>query len=112
MEQYFEESLLRISKEKNKICTLLGDYNVELSQVGSHSDTWDLYDLLSANGFKPLIMQSTRVTSKPAILIDNIFVNDIETRPTGGNIITSISDHFPQFCMLNIFQQEVKKTIW
>ena len=83
IEQYFEDALIKVSKEKNKICTLLGDYNVDLLQVGTHSDTCDFYDLLSANGFKPLIMQPTRVTSKTATLIDNIFVNDIETRSTG-----------------------------
>ncbi len=47
IEQYFEDALIKVSKEKNKICTLLGDYNVDLLQVGTHSDTCDFYDLLS-----------------------------------------------------------------
>ena len=50
-------------------------------------------------------MQPTRVTSEGATLIDNIFVNNIETRSTGGNITTSISDHFSQFSFMDIFNK-------
>ena len=34
------------------------------------------------------------------MLIDNIFVNTPEQVPSSGNIISDISDHFSQFCIL------------
>ena len=105
IENFLEELLTNISKEKNKKCTILGDFNADLLKIGDHSETCDFYDILSSFGYKPLIMQPTRVTSKTATLIDNIFVNDIETRSSGGNITTSISDHFSQFCLMDIFDK-------
>ena len=49
-------------------------------------------------------MQPTRVTSKTATLIDNIFINDISWHSLGGNVTSSISDHFLQFSQTDIFQ--------
>ena len=63
------------------------------------------YDLVSAHGFRPLILQPTRVGSKSATLIDNIFINDISCFSTGGNITHSISDHFLQFAQIDIFEK-------
>ena len=54
-------------------------------------------------------MQPTRVTSETATLIDNIFVNDIQTRSSGGNITTSISDHSPEFSFIDIFDKPKQK---
>ena len=95
------------------ICTLLGDLNVDLLQVDTDIECCDYYDdLLASPGFKPLIMQPTRVMTRSngtsATLIDNIFVNDIETRSVGGNITTSLSDHFPQFSILDILEGKHK----
>ena len=56
-------------------------------------------------------MQPTRVTSVTATLIDNIFVNDIETRSSGGNITSSISDHFSQFCFMDIFNKPKQRKV-
>ena len=44
-------------------------------------------------------------------MIHNIFVNDISCRSEGGNITSSISDHFCQFTLLDIFQHEPSKKI-
>ena len=83
----------------------MGDLNADLLKIDTHSDTCEFYELMSSFGFKPLIMQPTRVTSRSATIIDNIFVNDIEARSIGGNITTSIADHFPQFTFLNLFDK-------
>ena len=78
----------------------MGDYNIDLLKVESDNDTCDFYDLLSSNGFRPLILQPTRMTVRDgklsATLIDNIFVNDLDTRSIGGNLTVSISGPFPQ----------------
>ena len=82
---------------------LLGDFNVNLLDYSKHSDISEYYDNLSSSGFRPLILQPTRVTSKSSTLIDNIFINNLTCFSNGGNIVTSISDHYMQFCKLDIF---------
>ena len=86
----------------------MGDFNIDLLKYDSDVSTSDFYDILSSHGYRPLIMQPTRVTSHSATLIDNIFINDLETYSIGGNITASISDHFPQFSSINIFDKPVK----
>ena len=58
-ENYFEEALKNFSKDKNKIFALMGDFNVDLVKVQTHSETCDFCDLLSSNGFRSLILQWT-----------------------------------------------------
>ena len=87
----------------------MGDFNIDLLKIDSHNETCKFYDILSANGFRPLILQPTRVTLSSATLIDNIFINSMETESIGGNITTSISDHFPQFCSLDILKKPSSK---
>ena len=106
---FLDDTLITIGKEKNKICTLLGDFNVDLLKADVDIHTTNFVDLLYSNGFRPLILQPSRVTSGSATLIDNIYINDLEASSYGGNITSSISDHFPQFCTLNIFEK-VSKT--
>ena len=87
----------------------MGDFNIDLLKYDSQTSSSDFYDVLSSYGYRPLIMQPTRVTSHSATLIDNIFINDLETQSFGGNITASISDHFPQFSQINIFDKPLKK---
>ena len=86
----------------------MGDFNIDLLKYDTDNCSSDFYDLLSSYGYRPLIMQPTRVTSHSATLIDNIFVNDLEAQSLGGNITATISDHFPQFSQLNIFDKHNK----
>ena len=60
---------------------------------------------ISSFSFRPLVLQPSRVTSKSFTLIDNIFTNDMSCFSSGGNITSSISDHFAQFCQLDIFEK-------
>ena len=107
-EELLKKTLVQISKEKSKICILLGDWNANLLDYENHKDTEDFYEILSSYSFQPLILQPTRVNRGSATLIDNIFINDLTISSNGGNIVTSISDHFPQFCSLNIFRETQK----
>ena len=43
-----------------------------------------------------------------ATLIDNNFINEMATKSKGGNLVTSISDHFSQFSSLDIFPEKRK----
>ena len=100
---FFENTMIKISNEKKK-CALLGDFNIDLLKTESDDKTSEFYNFLSGFGFRPLILQPTRVQtttrSTSASLIDNIFVNDFENISTGGNITATISDHFSQFCSI------------
>ena len=62
---------------------------------------------MTAESFRPLILQPTRVTATTATLIDNIFINDMTVSSTGGNITTTISDHFSQFAALNLEPKKI-----
>ena len=102
--EYFEKALNIVSKQNNKICALMGDFNVDLIKYTSEAKTGDFYDLLCSHSFRPLILQPTRVTSRTSTLIDNIFINDVSCYSSGGNLTSSISDHFLQFAQTDIFE--------
>ena len=82
----------------------LGDFNMDFAKYRSHAETSGFYDLLSSHGYRPLILQPTRVTSTSATLIDNIFINDMSCHSTGGNITSFVSGHYFQFSQLDIFE--------
>ena len=49
----------------------------------------------------PQITLPTRITEKTATLTDNILINNSVLNCISGNITTSISDHLPQFIVLD-----------
>ena len=44
--------------------------------------------------YKPTLVHNTSAT-----LIDNIFTNDLEQFFVSGNIVSDLTDRFPQFCI-------------
>ena len=99
----------RIRRE-NKTCYLLGDYNIDILNYASHVHTAQFVDMMSSNGFLPLITRPSRVTATSATLIDNIFTNDIGdiNHSVQGLFITDISDHFPVFHIAKQMEIEEK----
>ena len=63
---------------ENKICYLLGDYNINILNYASHVHIVQFVDMMSSSGFLPLITRPTRVTATSSTLIDNIFTNYLE----------------------------------
>ena len=57
----------------------------------------------------PTIDKPTRVHKNSASLIDNIFVNNPEQVLISGNLITDVSDHFSQFCILTSTRDKIKR---
>ena len=104
IENFLRKALQYITKS-NKKCIFAGDFNVDLIKYGENNCVDVFYDELSSHGFRPLILQPTRVTSSSLSLIDNIFTNYIVSLASGGNLITSISDHFSQFSQLDLFDK-------
>ncbi|KAK2185770.1 hypothetical protein NP493_224g01010 [Ridgeia piscesae] len=50
-------------------------------------------------GLCPLITKPSRITDITAMLIDNIFTNELQFQVNGGLLITDISDHLPVFAI-------------
>ena len=102
--------LYKIRKE-NKICYLLGDFNINLLNHDTHNLTGEFYDLMTSNSFLPLITRPTRITATSATLIDNIFSNYLEncSHSMQGLMVTDISDHYPIF---HVNRQVKAKFTW
>ena len=87
----------------------MGDFNVYLLKIDQHEESNLFYNVLTVNDFRPLILQPTNNQQRTsATLIDNIFINVMATKSKGGNLVTSISDHFSQFSSLDIFPEKRK----
>ena len=87
---------------ENKYCTIVGDFNIDLLN-SSHSTTEEFLNILETNFFNPHILQPTRITYHSATLIDNIFFNSITHHTISGNIIYDLTDHLPNFLIINKF---------
>ena len=88
--------LSQISRE-NKICYLMGDYNINILNNEVHSQTSDFIDLMYSYSLVPLINRPSGITNNPATLIDNIFSNNLHDlhKSTQAILVTHISDHLP-----------------
>ena len=52
---------------------------------------------------RPSILQPSRyLSSERPILIDNIFINSLNFNISSGNLMSKISDHMPNFTILNL----------
>ena len=89
--------MAKISKE-NKLCYIMGDFNLDLFNCHSHLFVTEFLDIMYSNMFFPLITRLTRVTSNTATLIDIIFTNRLDNYSFSGLLFTDISDHLPIFC--------------
>ena len=89
----------------NKLVFIMGDFDINLLNYDSRMPANDFVNFFSANNILPTIHYPSRVFNQSeSSVIDNIFTNVIENL-TCGNILTQISDHFPQF-------MDMKKLLW
>ena len=93
--QQFNELMPKISRE-NKICYIMGDFNLELMNHQSSSENGEFLDSVYSNMFHPLISRPTRITSYTATLIDNIFTNNFHNHTTSGLLFNDLSDYLPR----------------
>ena len=64
--KYFNDKMsipFRDLRKENKICYLIGDFNINLLNHDSHCLTCDFYDLMTSNSSLPLISRPTRITA-------------------------------------------------
>ena len=95
----FNELTEKILRE-NKICYLLGDFNINLLIFNDHSQTNEFLDSLFSNLMFPMINRPTKITCLSASLIDNIFTNNFDNRVVNGLLFADISDHLPIFSIM------------
>ena len=93
-------SILQKTQKENKTLFIMGDFNINLLNYQSHSETNDFINLMVSHYLLPHILHPTRVTDHSATIIDNIFTNNAESDTISGNILSQISDHFPQFLIM------------
>ena len=101
------ELLQNILREKKQII-IADDFNYDLSYTKNERIN-DFVEIMYENLCQPCIMQLTRIVDrqKPS-LIDNIFISTIES-PVSGNLIDKISDHFPNFIIIENIQKKKEK---
>ena len=85
---------------EGKFCLLMGDFNINLLNYDSHSETEDFVNTLGSYAFHPQILKPTRITYHSATSIDNIFFNSLEHYAISGNIVCGITDHLPNFLII------------
>ena len=79
---------------------IMGDFNVNVLNYDSHTPTNDFVDAFFSKNILPCINHPTRIYGQSSTIIDNIFTNNIDSNIICGNILTHISEHFPQFLIL------------
>ena len=101
----FLSPLLNKISSENKFLVLMGDFNINLLHCDKSLPNANFLDTFGAYHMLPQITLPTRITSQSNTLIDNIFISDTSLSTSSGNLMVGISDHLPQFLLLN---QKVK----
>ena len=90
-------NILSLISKGNKHCYVMGDFNLDLLQYNHHVPTQEFIDSLFLHAFLPPISNPTRLTSYSAMLIDNIFTNNLAHSVFSGIILNDLFDHLPAF---------------
>ena len=86
----------------NKQVFILGDFNVNLLNYNHNTSVTNYVNSLLSKQFLPYIIHPSHVSEYSSTLIDNIFSNIIDNVTLSGNILTQITDHFPQFLIIKV----------
>ena len=76
---------------------LVGDYNINVLDHETNSETGNFLSILFANTLLPVISKPTRYGEQSLTLIDNIITNIYNEKNVAGIILKDISDHLPIF---------------
>ena len=99
-QMYLNETFNKI-RNKNKLMTIVGDFNYNLLNHETDTQVNDFIQIMLSNFCQPHFIQLTRIVdnAKPS-LVDNIFFNSVKYETKSGNIMSKISDHMPNFIIL------------
>jgi hypothetical protein len=97
------ERNLDIIVKENKLCIICGDININLLQQNL-ADVKNYTNALLSHNFIPTVTLPTRITDHSVTLLDHINVfkplRDIGKITECGNLFFDISDHLPNFIIL------------
>ena len=103
--QLIETPLSKLNRGKHP-CIFLGDTNIDILKIKASSAVGDYLDCLISNNFLPTLLFPTRVTRTSSTLIDHISYFDPDhsarNKINSGSIVCDISDHYPNFFLMNI----------
>ena len=94
----------------NKIKIICGDSNYNLLNHEYNNYIKNFVDIIYSHFFQPCITEPTRILgrNKPC-LINDIFISTCTKSLNAGNIINKISDHLPNFLIIqNLKEQRLK----
>ena len=102
LDQFIEEFTLVAHnlQEKPSKSYLCGDYNINLLKIDSSQHYSRFFENMTTLGFFPQITRPTRLSGDSNTLIDNIFTNNFCKPHLAGILVTPVSDHLMQFCIV------------
>ena len=107
---YLTTTLSKVSKE-NKLIFITGDFNYNLLNYKKNEEVSNFLHCMYTHLLQPNIIYPTRIVgnARPS-LIDNIYSNCINREVISGNLIDKISDHMPNFLILQQYKKSELKT--
>ena len=102
LDQFIEEFTLVAHnlQEKPSKSYLCGDYNINFLKIDSSQHYSRFFENMTTLGFFPQITRPTRLSGDSNTLIDNIFTNNFCKPHLAGILVTPVSDHLMQFCIV------------
>ena len=107
-QEHFDSAIEQYSAFDKPIY-IMGDFNINFLRFESCRFANNFLLSLQSYAFAHVIDKPTRVSSGSATLIDNVLINQFNGQVSGGNIVSDISDHFSQFCLLPLGDVKVTK---
>ena len=110
--QNYLDSCLEKYSSSSKPIYILGDFNINLLNFETCRYANDFLLSLQSYALTPVIDKPTRVHSSSATLIDNILASQVDDLDSvlSGNVVSDISDHFSQFCLLPAYKLQFSLT--
>ena len=97
--------IIDILQKENTYGAVVGDFNINLLQIGEREKFEEFFDLMCTNNFFPKITLPTRFAKRSCSLVDQMFCKVPQKERvniTSSIIFSSISDHFPCITNFNI----------
>ena len=102
----------KLTKE-NKPYVISGDFDLNLIKYTQNRGVNQFLENILSNTLIPhIITLPTRVTEKSATLIDKIFTNNYKYNCVSGNITTYMSDHLPQFLVIEDLNSQQRNSYY
>ena len=94
-----DTTLHKLTKENIEVYT--SQVTIDLLKYDSIPKYQEFYNLMTAHGHLPQIIQPTRITETSMTVIDNIYLNTFTENTFSGNLLVEIADHLIQFVSIN-----------